>query len=121
VVVPICVERVGDVPPAGPRRRPRRLAEADRRAHRRARPPKFARQAAEGRADAYIAAIAGDAIQIDDPPDPPSVSPDDCLFALARAAGAEVIVSGDSHLTALAASTPPVRTPRQFAGQLASE
>ena len=83
--------------------------------------PKFARQAAEGRADAYIAALAGDALQIDDPPDPPSVSPDsgdDYLIALARAARADVIVSGDSHLTQLSDATPPVLTPRQFAEQL---
>jgi putative PIN family toxin of toxin-antitoxin system len=83
--------------------------------------PKFARQAAEGRAEAYIAALAGDAIQIDDPPDPPRVSPDksdDYLIALARAARADVIVSGDSHLTQLTDPTPPVLTPRQFADQL---
>ncbi len=84
--------------------------------------PKFARQAAEGRAEAYVAALAGDAVQIDDPPDPPPVSPDssdDYLIALARAARADVIVSGDSHLTQLADPTPPVLTPRQFVEQLA--
>lgn len=83
--------------------------------------PKFELQAAEGRGEAYIAALAGDALQIDDPPDPPSVSPDpgdDYLFALARAAGADVIVSGDSHLTQLRNPNPPVLTPRQFAEQL---
>jgi putative PIN family toxin of toxin-antitoxin system len=84
--------------------------------------PKFARQAAEGRAAAYVAALAGDALQIDDPPDPPSVSPDsgdDYLFALARAAGAEAIVSGDRHLTQLTQPTTPVLTPQQFAKRLA--
>lgn len=84
--------------------------------------PKFAKQAAEGRADAYIAAIAGDAMQVDDPADAPAVSPDsgdDYLIALARAARAEVIVSGDSHLTQLADPRPPVLTPRQFLTQLA--
>jgi uncharacterized protein len=83
--------------------------------------PKFTRQAAEGRAGDYIAALAGDAIVIDDPPNPPSVSPDagdDYLFALARAARADVIVSGDAHLTGLADSVPPVLTPRRFAEQL---
>jgi putative PIN family toxin of toxin-antitoxin system len=83
--------------------------------------PKFARQAAEGRAQAYIAALAGDAMQIDDPPDPPPVSPDisdDYLIALARAARANVIVSGDSHLTQLTDAIPPVLTPREFAEQL---
>ncbi len=83
--------------------------------------PKFAGQAADGRAEAYIAALAGDALAIDDPPDPPTVSPDaddDYLFALALAAGAEAIVSGDSHLTQLSHPTPPVLTPRQFAERL---
>jgi putative PIN family toxin of toxin-antitoxin system len=83
--------------------------------------PKFARQAAEGRAEAYIAALAGDALRIDDPPNPPRVSPDrgdDYLIALARAARADVIVSGDGHLTELADSVPPVLTPRQFAERL---
>ena len=83
--------------------------------------PKFALQAADGRAKAYIAALAGDALQIDDPPDPPSVSPDagdDYLFALALAASADVVVSGDSHLTELADPTTPVLTPRQFTDQL---
>jgi putative PIN family toxin of toxin-antitoxin system len=84
--------------------------------------PKFARQASEGRAKAYIAALAGDAIQIDDPPDPPPVSPDssdDYLIALARAARADVIVSGDSHLIHLVDPIPPVLTPRQLIEQLA--
>jgi putative PIN family toxin of toxin-antitoxin system len=83
--------------------------------------PKFALQAADGRAEAYIAALAGDAIQIEDSPDRPSVSPDsgdDYLIALARAARAHVIVSGDSHLTQLANPTPRVLTPRQFIEQL---
>jgi putative PIN family toxin of toxin-antitoxin system len=83
--------------------------------------PKFALQAAEGRAEAYIASLAVDAIQIDDPPNPPAESPDstdDYLIALARAARADVIVSGDSHLTQLVDPTPPVLTPRQFMEQL---
>lgn len=82
---------------------------------------KFIRQAAEGRAGAYVAALTGGALQVDDPPDPPRVSPDssdDYLIALARAARADVIVSGDRHLTQLAEPTPPVLTPRQFAAQL---
>ena len=83
--------------------------------------PKFAPQAAEGRADAYIAALGRDALQVDDPPDPPPQSPDrgdDYLIALARTARADVIVSGDSHLTQLPDAEPPVLTPRQFAEQL---
>ncbi len=83
--------------------------------------PKFAVQSADGRAEAYIAGLAGDALQIDDPQDPPAVSPDrgdDYLIALARAAHADVIISGDSHLTELLKLTPPVLTPRQFIEQL---
>jgi putative PIN family toxin of toxin-antitoxin system len=85
--------------------------------------PKFAFQAADGRAEAYIAALTGDAIQIDDPPDPPAESPDrgdDYLIAAARAARADQIVWGDSHLTQLVDPTPAVLTPRQFAEQLTS-
>ncbi|MCP9488215.1 MAG: PIN domain-containing protein, partial [Gaiellaceae bacterium MAG52_C11] len=58
--------------------------------------PKFVRQAAGGRAEAYIAALAGDAIAFEDPPDPPVVSSDstdDYLIALAHGARADVIVS----------------------------
>jgi putative PIN family toxin of toxin-antitoxin system len=83
--------------------------------------PKFALQAADGRAEAYIAGLAGDAIQINDPPDPAAVSPDgtdDYLIALALAARADVIVSGDSHLTQLVNPEPTVLTPRQFIAQL---
>lgn len=83
--------------------------------------PKFALQAADGRAEAYVAALAGDAIQIDDPRDPPAVSPDrsdDYLIALARTARADVIVSGDGHLIQLVDPTPRVLTPRQFIEQL---
>ncbi len=83
--------------------------------------PKFARQAAERRGEAYVAALAGDALTIPDPSEPPSVSPDrddDYLFALAAAAGADVIVSGDRHVTQISASTPRVQTPREFADQL---
>ncbi len=43
---------------------------------------------------------------------------DDYLIALARTARADVIVSGDSHLTQLLDAEPPVLTPRQFAEQL---
>jgi putative PIN family toxin of toxin-antitoxin system len=80
--------------------------------------PKFALQAAGGRAESYLAALAGDAIHIDDLPDPPAVSVDrgdDYLIALARAARADVTVSGDRHLIELVDPTPPVLTPRRFA------
>jgi len=83
--------------------------------------PKFERQAADGRAETYVAAIAGGALRIDDPRDRPRVSPDeddDYLIALARAARADAIVSGDRHLTDLTDLLPPVLAPRQFAERL---
>lgn len=81
--------------------------------------PKFALQAGEGRAEAYIAALVGDAIQIHDPPAVSPDSSDDYLIALARAVRADVIVSGDGHLTQLVDPVPTVVTPRQFIEQLA--
>jgi putative PIN family toxin of toxin-antitoxin system len=80
--------------------------------------PKFSLQAGDGRAQAYIAAFAEDAIQVVDPRNPAQLSPvsdDDHLIALAQAAGADVIVSGDNDLTQLVNPSPPVLTPRQFA------
>jgi uncharacterized protein len=83
--------------------------------------PKFSLQAADGRAQAYIAVFAEDAIQVADPPDPARLTPDpddDYLIALAQIAGADVIVSGDNHLVELVNPSPPVLTPRQFAERL---
>jgi putative PIN family toxin of toxin-antitoxin system len=83
--------------------------------------PKFSLQAGDGRAQAYIAAFAEDAIQVVDPPDPVQLTPDsddDHLIALAQAAGADVIVSGDNHLVQLVNPSPPVLTQRQFAERL---
>jgi uncharacterized protein len=79
--------------------------------------PKFNAQAGDGRATAFVAALASDALWADDPPDPPSVvadPDDDYLLALAEVAGADAIVSGDRHLTGLDDLTTPVMTPRQF-------
>ncbi len=45
---------------------------------------------------------------------------DDYLVALARAAGAHVLVSGDPHLTELKQGRPPVLAPRMFLRKLAS-
>ncbi len=46
-----------------------------------------------------------------------AVSPDpkdDYLVALARSAGADLLISGDPHLTGLENPQPPVLTPREF-------
>ena len=57
-------------------------------------------------------------------PDPafePGLTPDpgdDYLVALARGANADVLVSGDPHLTTLDDPDPPIRTPRQFLDSL---
>ena len=54
---------------------------------------------------------------VKDASEPPRISPDpddDYLIALARAAGADYIVSGDSDLLDLTDPHPPVLTPRQF-------
>jgi uncharacterized protein len=70
----------------------------------------------------YVAALAKDGLVMSDPV--PSVEPltedpaDDYLVSLARAAGADALVSGDAHLTDLDAPDPPVLTPRQFLTQL---
>lgn len=83
--------------------------------------PKFEAQAAEGRATAYIEALAAGATIHADPAEPPPVSPDpddDYLFALAAASSAELIVSGDGHLTGLASPPIAVVTPREFAERL---
>jgi putative PIN family toxin of toxin-antitoxin system len=45
---------------------------------------------------------------------------DDYLVALARAAGAHFLVSGDPHLTELKQARPPVLTPRAFLKRLGS-
>lgn len=84
--------------------------------------PKFKDQAGDGRAQAFIAALAGDALRIDDPPDPPSLladPDDDYLLALARVAEADAIVSGDNHLTKMDSPNTSVLTPREFFALLA--
>ena len=79
--------------------------------------PKFRAYASTVQVSAYVEALAAEALAFDDPGDPPRVAADpddDYLLALARAAGAELLVSGDKHLTDLA--DPPVRvlTPRSL-------
>jgi len=83
--------------------------------------PKFRRQAGEGRAEAYVAALAAGALRVDDPRDPPLISPDpddDYLLALAVTSRADVIVSGDRHLLGLVSPPTPVMTARELADRL---
>lgn len=83
--------------------------------------PRLARRVGAREARAYVAGLRRGGLLVDDPPVEAGLTPDpadDYLVALARAAGADVIVSGDTHLTRLQGSTPPVLTPRAFADLL---
>jgi len=79
--------------------------------------PKISRYLEPGDAEDLLAAIRLQAELADDPPAQPGLTPDpgdDYLVSLARAAGADYLVSGDAHLTGLEDAEPPVLTPRQF-------
>lgn len=68
-----------------------------------------------------VATIHRIAIVLEDLEDAPSVSmhpDDDYIVALARAAGAHMIVSGDKHLTGLVNLLPRVATPAEAAAAL---
>jgi putative PIN family toxin of toxin-antitoxin system len=82
--------------------------------------PKFRAYATEAEARIFIAVLARRAVMVADPTDVERVTPDpgdDFLVALARAARASVLVSGDRHLTRLTID-PPVITPRAFLDEL---
>lgn len=79
--------------------------------------PSFRRWLSTATAAGFIGGLAQDAVILDDPPAAPGLSPDPddaYLIALARAAGADHLVSGDRHLLDLADPDPPVLTPRRF-------
>ena len=83
--------------------------------------PKFRRHFTIREASAFIALLRERAIEVADPDyvEPLTQDPaDDYLVALARAAEADLLVSGDKHLTDLA--DPPVRvmTPRDLLARL---
>jgi putative PIN family toxin of toxin-antitoxin system len=78
---------------------------------------KFRRWISAAVAREFVDGLADDALIIDDPPAQPGVSTDpgdDYLIALAGAANADYLVSGDHHLLDLQAPDPPVLAPRQF-------
>lgn len=84
---------------------------------------KFRRYVSLDEAEEYVRTIQRGATLAADPPDPPPVTPDpgdDYLLALARAAKAHFLVSGDPHLTELTDTTPPVLTPRKLFDRLES-
>lgn len=79
--------------------------------------PRFRRWISAETAAEFIAGVEESAVVADDPPEPAPQTPDpddDYLIALARAGGADYLVSGDRHLTELPDPDPPVLTPRQF-------
>lgn len=79
--------------------------------------PKFAQMIPRTTAQRLVAELADSAILVEDPPAAPGATPDpkdDYLVALAVACGADVLVSGDRHLTGLSSAQPPVLTPRAF-------
>jgi uncharacterized protein len=79
--------------------------------------PKFRRYVNPAVVTEFIDGLSEDAVIVKDPPELPRVSPDpddDYLIALARAAGADYIVSGDRDLLDVTDPDPPVLTPRQF-------
>ena len=79
--------------------------------------PKISRYLEPGDPEELLAAIRLQADLVDDPQAQPGLTPDpgdDYLVSLARAAGADFLVSGDAHLTGLPNAEPPVLTPRQF-------
>lgn len=78
---------------------------------------KFRRYLSEDEARGYVGRVRSASTMVPDPAFDPGLTPDpkdDYLVALARAASAHLLVSGDPHLTRLEAPDPPVLVPRQF-------
>jgi putative PIN family toxin of toxin-antitoxin system len=83
--------------------------------------PKFRSYVTHAEADAFVATLRREAELVDDPAPTPGVTPDpkdDYLVAVARAARASFLVSGDPHLTGLRDASPPVLTPRGLVDRL---
>ena len=79
--------------------------------------PKFRRWLDESDAVTFVEILRLSAISIDDPATVERVSRDpndDYLIAIARAAGASVLVSGDDDLASIEDPEPPIVTPRRF-------
>jgi uncharacterized protein len=83
--------------------------------------PEFRPFVEEAEVQGYVDALRGEAVLVADLADPPSITPDPddaYLIALAEAAGAYAIVSGDSHLVDLVDPPVTILRPREFADQL---
>jgi len=97
---------------------PKLLAELERVLLR----PKFGPYVTEPEIRAYVALLRRLATIVPDPPLIAELTPDpgdDYLVVLARASGAQTLVSGDRHLCDLVDPIPPVLTPRKFLDRLA--
>ena len=82
---------------------------------------KFRSYLSEAEVRSFVAVIRRLAIIFADPPATAGLTPDphdDYLVALARAARANLIVSGDHHLLELPMPQPPVLSPRAFVARL---
>lgn len=83
--------------------------------------PKFRDVASEEEARAYAEALAREGLLVRDPEEIPEVTADpgdDYLVALAIAAAADALVSGDKDLTELVDPPVPVLTPRRLLERL---
>jgi putative PIN family toxin of toxin-antitoxin system len=86
--------------------------------------PKFRRYLSEKQAEVFVAQLAKHAEMAADPEVAAGLTrdpDDDYLVALARTAGADVLVSGDTDLTSLKDPEPPILTPRAFLTMLEAE
>ena len=84
---------------------------------------KFRSYVDEREARAYVALLRNQAIVVEDPAEAPRATPDpkdDYLPALADAAHAHVLVSGDPDLTETPGFSVPVLTPRHFLDSLST-
>ncbi len=85
---------------------------------------KFRRYATEDEARQFVKRLLERAEVLPDPSDRPRVTPDpkdDYLVALAVAARADALVSGDRHLTTLTDPPVPVLAPRAFLERLSQD
>jgi putative PIN family toxin of toxin-antitoxin system len=79
--------------------------------------PKFRDVVTLEEAEEFVEVVGRGAMTFDDPLITEGISrdpTDDYLVALARAAGADYLVSGDKDLTSLAKTSPPVLSPAAF-------
>lgn len=82
---------------------------------------KFRRYMTRSEAMRFVVWIRYAGVLVNDPPTERGLTPDpgdDYLVALAQSTDADLMVSGDRHLTELRNPRPPVLSPREFLEQL---